>query len=179
MGSPPNSLVEFAVIENMSEKKVCVIGAFATGKTSLIAQFIEGTYSDSYQTTIGVRIDQKQVVTAQATIDVVLWDIHGEDKFQHLRMSYLRGTAAYILVVDGTRKASLTTAIDLHTEVTQRIGHIPCVMVINKCDLQADWEITEEDIAVLKAQNYELIRTSAKTGTGVERCFSQLIEKLT
>ncbi len=163
----------------MSEKKICIIGAFATGKTSLVARFVKDTYAESYQTTVGVRIDHKRVETAQAKIDLALWDIHGEDEFQHLQMSYLRGTAAYILVVDGTRKASLTTAIDLHTAVTQRIGHVPCVMVINKCDLQADWEIIEEDIAVLKAQNYDLIRTSAKTGTGIDRCFLRLVAKLT
>ncbi len=177
-GFAVNSPVESAIIEDMPEKKVCVIGAFATGKTSLIAQFIKGTYSDSYQTTIGVRIDQKQVDTPQGKIDVVLWDIHGEDEFQQLRTSYLRGAAACILVVDGTRKTSLTTALDLQAKVTQRIGGVPCMMVFNKCDLQANWEITEDDIAMLKAQSYDLIRTSAKTRTGIERCFSRLTKHL-
>lgn len=162
----------------MLETKVCVIGAFATGKTSLVAQLLEGRYRQSYQTTIGVRINRKQIETAQTQIDMVLWDIHGEDPFQQVQMSYLRGASAYILVVDGTRKGSLLIALDLQKKVTQRIGNVPYVVVINKCDLQSDWEITEDDIAILKAQDHDLIRTSTKTGVGIDRCFSKLIEKL-
>ncbi|MEM8503211.1 MAG: Rab family GTPase [Cyanobacteria bacterium P01_D01_bin.1] len=163
----------------MIETKVCVVGAFATGKTSLVARFLGGRYTQRYETTVGVRIARKQVETAQMQIDMVLWDIHGEDQFQQVQMSYLRGASAYILVVDGLRKASLVAALDLQKRVTQRIGDVPCVMVINKCDLQADWEVMEDDIAMLKAQNYDLIRTSTKTRVGIDSCFSKLIEKLT
>jgi small GTP-binding protein len=162
----------------MLETKVCVVGAFATGKTSLVAQLLEGTYVQRYQTTIGVRIERKQIETAHMQMDMVLWDMHSEDQFQQVQMSYLRAASAYVLVVDGTRRSSLTTALDLQKRVTQRIGNVPCVMVINKCDLQTDWEITEDDIALLKAQNYDLIRTSTKTGVGIDQCLSKLLEKL-
>ncbi len=162
----------------MLETKVCVVGAFATGKTSLVAQLLEGTCGQRYQTTVGVRIERKRIETAQTQIDMVLWDIHSEDQFQQVKMSYLRGASAYVLVVDGIRRASLTTALDLQKRVTQRIGNVPYVMVINKCDLQTDWEITEDDIALLKTQNYDLIRTSTKTGVGIDRCLSKILEKL-
>ena len=162
----------------MLQKKVCMVGAFATGKTSLVAQFVKGIYSEKYQTTVGVKIDKKLVETNGITINMVLWDIHGEDEFQKVRMSYLRGAAAYILVVDGTRRASLETALNLKSKVSEHIGDIPFVMVINKCDLQSDWEITDEDVVALKAQNYDLVRGSAKTGFGVEKCFSLLAQKM-
>ena len=80
----------------MLQKKVCMVGAFATGKTSLVARFVKGIYSDKYQTTVGVKIDKKRVETSDETINMMLWDIHGEDEFQMVRMSYLRGAAAYI-----------------------------------------------------------------------------------
>jgi len=162
----------------MLETKVCVVGAFATGKTSLVTQLLEGSCRQHYQTTVGVRIERKQIETAQTQMDMVLWDMHSEDQFQQVQMSYIRGASAYVLVVDGMRRASLTTALDLQKRVTQRIGNVPCLMIINKCDLQANWEITEDDIALLKAQNYDLIRTSTKTGVGIDRCLSKLLEKL-
>lgn len=155
-----------------------MVGAFATGKTSLVARFVKGIYSDKYQTTIGVKIDKKQVETEGESLNMVLWDIHGEDEFQNVRMSYLRGAAAYILVVDGTRRASLTVALSLKEKVAENIGNIPFTMMINKCDLQHEWEITETDVIGLKAQGYDLIRSSAKTGTGVEDCFLQLAQKM-
>lgn len=162
----------------MLQKKVCMVGAFATGKTSLVARFVKGIYSDKYQTTVGVKIDKKIVKTDHDTLSLVLWDIHGEDEFQKVRMSYLRGAAAYILVVDGTRRASLETALDLRAKVAEHIGDIPFVMVINKCDLREHWEITEEDVIALKAQSYDLIRSSAKTGLGVDQCFARIAKKI-
>ncbi|MEL7357044.1 MAG: Rab family GTPase [Cyanobacteria bacterium J06560_6] len=162
----------------MITKKICMVGAFATGKTSLVAQFVQGIYSEKYQTTVGVKIDKKLVKLRQQPLTMILWDIHGEDEFQNVRMSYLRGAAGYLLVVDGTRRASLETALRLRARVAENIGDIPFLMVMNKCDLQDQWEVTEQDIALLKAKNCELLRTSAKTGFGVERCFHRLAEKI-
>lgn len=155
-----------------------MVGAFATGKTSLVARFVKGIYSDKYQTTIGVKIDKKQVETSGQTVNMLLWDIHGEDEFQNVRMSYLRGAAAYLLVVDGTRRSSLEIALNLRTRVAENIGDIPFILVINKSDLKREWEITEEDIADLIEREIELVRTSAKTDLAVEDCFLRLAEKM-
>ena len=160
------------------QKKVCMVGAFATGKTSLVARFVKGLYSDKYQTTVGVKIDKKLVTAEAFTMNMILWDIHGEDEFQNVRMSYLRGAAAYLLVIDGTRRSSLEVALNLRAKVSESIGDIPFIVVVNKCDLQDEWEITEQDIALLKEKRFDLVRTSAKTDVGIENCFIQLANKI-
>lgn len=162
----------------MIQKKIGMVGAFATGKTSLVARFVKGIYSDKYQTTIGVKIDKKLVETDQGTLNLMLWDIHGEDEFQNVRMSYLRGAAAYLLVVDGTRRASLEVALLLKEKVAESVGDIPFTIVVNKCDLHDEWEITNDDIADLRANKCDVILTSAKTNVGVDECFSQLAQKI-
>ena len=43
----------------MIQKKICILGAFATGKTSLVQRFVKGIFSESYLTTVGVKIDKK------------------------------------------------------------------------------------------------------------------------
>lgn len=158
----------------MLHKKVCMVGAFATGKTSLVARFVKGIYSDKYQTTIGVKIDKKQVRAGGQLLTLMLWDIHGEDEFQKVRMSYLRGAAAYILVVDGTRRDSLDVALNLKDTVARKIGDIPFVMAINKFDLQTLWEVTRADVDALRANHVSVVYTSAKEDSGVEACFSQI-----
>ena len=162
----------------MIQKKVCMVGAFATGKTSLVSRFVKGIYSDKYQTTIGVKIDKKQVEVSGHSINMMLWDIHGEDELQNVRMSYLRGSAAYLLVADGTRRASLETALNLKAKVTENIGNIPFILVINKYDLIDQWEIEETEIAKLESMGIELFKTSAKTDLAVEDCFLQLATKI-
>lgn len=162
----------------MIQKKICMVGAFATGKTSLVARFVKGIYSDKYQTTIGVKIDKKLVEAEGHTVNMMLWDIHGEDEFQNVRMSYLRGSAAYLLVVDGTRRATLEIALNLKAKVAENIGDIPFLLMINKFDLVSEWEITEADIAELEDKGIECVKTSAKTDVAVEACFLRLATKM-
>ena len=97
----------------MMQKKVCMLGGFAVGKTSLVRRFVSNVFSDHYHTTIGVTVEKKSVIVDDRDVMLVLWDLYGEDEFQRVRDSYLRGSAGYILVMDGTRKATLDTALAL------------------------------------------------------------------
>lgn len=149
-----------------------MVGAFATGKTSLVSQFVRGIYSEKYQTTVGVKIDKKLVEIEDNSVNLILWDIHGEDEFQKIRISYLRGASAYILVVDGTRRETLDKAISLHGEIKKEIGNVPVTMMLNKSDLIDEWELDDTVIEQLSAKNqWTVIKSSAKTGLGVEDCF--------
>ena len=56
-------------------------------------------------------------------------------------MSYLRGAAGYLLVVDGTRPETLETAASIQTRVNAEIGGVPFLVLLNKADLQEDWAI--------------------------------------
>ena len=67
----------------MIKKKICMLGAFAVGKTSLVQRFVNSIFSEKYQTTIGVKIDQKLVQTGDTEVNLMLWDIHGEDNYQN------------------------------------------------------------------------------------------------
>jgi small GTP-binding protein len=162
----------------MIQKKVCMLGAFAVGKTSLVARFVKSIFSEKYHTTVGVKIDKKVVAGENGDINLILWDLYGEDDFQKVRMSYLRGSSGYILVVDGTRAATLDTAIGLNKNVEEAVGVLPFVVVLNKSDLTQEWEIDEGRVSQLAAQGWSFIRGSAKTGEGVEEAFQLLVEKI-
>ncbi|MBT5830208.1 MAG: GTP-binding protein, partial [Candidatus Latescibacteria bacterium] len=120
----------------MMQKKVCMLGAFAVGKTSLISRYVHSMFSDKYQTTVGVKIDKKVVSVGEHDMTLILWDVYGEDDFMKLRMSYLRGAAGYFLVADGTRKETLDVAEDLKARVTDSLGDVPFILLLNKADLQ-------------------------------------------
>ena len=124
----------------MLQKKICMLGSFAVGKTSLVRRFVESIYSDVYQTTVGVKVDKKNVKVAEKEVSLVLWDIYGEDDYQKMRWTYLRGASGFLLVADGTRRATLEKAVSLELRAREEAGAIPFVLVINKCDLLRDWE---------------------------------------
>ncbi len=158
----------------MIQKKVCMLGSFSVGKTSLVRRFVESIFSDAYLTTVGVKIDKKLMHLDQDDVTLMLWDIYGEDEFQKLRMSYLRGASGFLLVVDGTRRATLDKALAIKKEADKALGSVLAVLVLNKCDLTGQREIEAEKEEALAAQGWNVIRTSAKTGQGVEEAFSAL-----
>jgi len=162
----------------MLQKKICMLGSFAVGKTSLVRRFVESIYSDVYQTTVGVKIDKKNVQVNGAEVSLILWDIYGEDDYQKMRWTYLRGASGYLLVADGTRKATLEKAFQLEQRVREEVGVLPFVFVINKSDLLQDWEVDPALEAQIAAQSWNTLRSSAKTGEGVEEAFALLAQKM-
>ncbi|MGH9843140.1 MAG: Rab family GTPase [Blastocatellia bacterium] len=160
----------------MIQKKVCLLGAFAVGKTSLVARFIKSIYTDQYHTTVGVKVDKKELAVDGQAVSLIVWDLAGEDEFQKVRMSYLRGASGYLLVADGTRPGTIETARMLHNRVTEALGSLPFILLINKSDLTADWDVDEETIAELQTQGWRVIKSSAKTGESVEEAFQLLAE---
>ncbi len=158
----------------MLQKKVCMLGTFSVGKTSLVRRFVESIFSEAYQTTIGVKVDKKVVRVDGQDVMLVLWDIYGEDIFQKLQISYLRGMSGYLLVVDGTRRPTLDDALALSNRVNETMGKIPAVLVLNKSDLKDQWEIEPEREAKLAESGWSIFRSSAKTGEHVEEVFSAL-----
>jgi small GTP-binding protein len=162
----------------MLQKKICMLGSFAVGKTSLVRRFVESIYSDDYHTTVGVKIDRKPVSIDGTDVNLVLWDLYGEDDFQKMRWSNLQGAAGYLLVADGTRRATLEKALSLEQRAREEVGAIPFVFVINKCDLQQEWDVDAAFETQCAAKNWAVLRSSAKTGEGVEEAFAQLARKL-
>ena len=156
------------------KKKICLIGAFAVGKTSLVQRHVYAMFSEKYHTTVGVKVDKKTLIVGGKQVDLIIWDLHGEDAFQTVQMSYLRGSAAHLYVVDGTRRSTLDTALNLRARAREVYGDIPAVLALNKSDLQEEWEITDQDILRLSEESIVTVRTSAKTGQSVEAAFHTL-----
>ena len=161
----------------MIQKKICMLGGTSVGKTSLVARYVRNMFSDKYLSSIGVKVDKKVVALDGTDVTLVVWDIHGDDQFQAIRTSYLRGTSGYLLVVDGTRRSTLDKALDVKKTVDQVVGDLPFIVLLNKADLTAEWDLTAADEEELQSK-YTVLRSSAKTGSGVEDAFDRLARAL-
>ncbi|MCK5899062.1 MAG: GTP-binding protein [Methylococcales bacterium] len=161
------------------QKKICVLGDFGVGKTSLVGRFVKNEFSDKYLTTVGVKMDTKLVkVDDTISIKLILWDIAGENSFKRLSKMYLRGAAGFLLVLDGTRMSTLDAALDIKQAILAQQGDIPFVVFVNKVDLKDQWEIKNKDLARLQAEESQLFLTSAKNGEQVEEAFGLLSQLL-
>jgi small GTP-binding protein len=162
----------------MIQKKVCLLGTSGVGKTSLISRFVRSIFSDRYLTTVGVKIDKKNVQVDGQEVTLVIWDLAGDDDFQRLQTSYLRGTSGYLLVADGTRRVTLDQALELQERVGKDLGGVPFILALNKADLLSQWEVDESRMESLAAANVPVLKTSAKEGAGVEEAFAQLARRM-
>lgn len=155
----------------MIQKKICMVGVFATGKTSLVQKFVYSIFSDHYLSTVGVKIDRKEILVGDQNIVLMLWDLEGRDGVHDVNASYIRGAHGVIYVVDGTRRETLDGMYEIHAKVTGALGDIPSVVALNKTDLTSEWQLKSPDEKALGEKGFHRIRTSAKTGEGVEETF--------
>ena len=155
----------------MIQKKVCMVGVFATGKTSLVQRYVYSIFSDRYLSTVGVKIDRKEILVGDQNITLMLWDLEGRDGTNDVNASYVRGAHGVIYVVDGTRRDTLDGMYEIHAKVKGALGEIPSVVAMNKTDLVNEWQLKSSEEKAVSERALHTIRTSAKTGEGVEETF--------
>jgi small GTP-binding protein len=156
--------------------KVCIVGDFAVGKTSTVERFVNNHFSEKYLTTVGVKIDTKEIELPDRGVrqKLVIWDVSGKDRFGDIEFAYLRGASGLIYVADGTRSATITVANDLRRQFDDRYGERPFVLLLNKSDLESAWDVSEAQIARLRDDIGDVYVTSAKTGDQVGRALTSL-----
>lgn len=156
-----------------------MIGDFSVGKTSLTSRFVKNIFSEKYLSTVGVKVDAKEIeISTQTTLKLMIWDIAGKDKFTTLDDNYLKGSSGYLLIADGTRPNTIETAYKLQKHMQDNFGQIPFCVLINKIDLHNEWQFSTTDIENIKEKGWDCFQTSAKSGDNVETAFFQLGKKL-
>lgn len=169
-------------------KKVCLLGDFAVGKTSLVRRFVYNLFDDKYISTIGVKVSRKTVSVPRdnriVELTMMLWDLAGSEEFNQMRASYLRGAAGAVLVCDLTRPETLDS-VQLYVRDLQSVSsNAQLVLAANKYDLldqpaNASYLTTAQVEAVAAELGIPCYLTSAKTGQEVETLFRHLGRLLT
>jgi len=156
-------------------KKICMIGDFSVGKTSLTSRYVQNIFSDKYFSTVGVKVDSKELtLNSETTLKLMIWDVAGKDAFTTLDDNYLRGSSGYLLVADGTRPHTIDTAFKLQEHMHDMFGDIPFCLLINKNDLKEQWQFEGEKLQDVQTKGWSYFQTSAKTGEGVDQVFREL-----
>lgn len=160
----------------MVKTKVLLTGNFGVGKTSLFQQFIHSKFDERYLTTIGVKVDKKEVNANGETVEMFLWDVAGEISQDKVPVSYFLGAHGIIYVFDLTRPM---TYQNLSTDITylKKIAPKAVIKIVgNKKDLVSSEQI---NLVTSKLEISHDILTSAKTGENVNDLFQRLAYDLT
>lgn len=168
-----------------SAKKICLVGDFSVGKTSLIRRFVDNQFSDEYLSTVGVKLSRKLVELPEADLNVelLIWDIEGQTQFKAIAPSYLQGAKGAIIVGDVKRPETLEHLTD-HLELFFKINPKgQAIAALNKVDLiKADAGQRLIEKYTLTADYPQVLATyatSAKTGKDVNEIFQELAWAMT
>ncbi|NVM27966.1 MAG: GTP-binding protein [Candidatus Helarchaeota archaeon] len=163
--------------------KIVVIGDSGVGKTSLINQFISKKFDKDYISTIGVNILLKDIELEKDQekykIQMMFWDIGGQEKYTNVRHMFYRGANGAIVVYDLTRPVTFNAVPiflkDLEDTLQKKV---PFILLGNKVDLSDMRHITQEEGNNLGETTGSLafFETSAKTGEKVEDSFRIIAE---
>ena len=168
-------------------KKICLIGDYGVGKTSLIRRFVDRQFSDKYLSTVGVKISRKSIELSDSeqqkniTLQLLIWDIEGSTKFKGISASYFQGAKGAIIVGDVTRPESLEN-ISEHIQTFLKVNPKgKAVIALNKSDLiDAEYLVKYRQLYSF-SDNKGFVSTyssSAKDGTNVDEIFQSLAHSM-
>ncbi|MHA1300313.1 MAG: GTP-binding protein [Candidatus Helarchaeota archaeon] len=173
--------------------KLIMVGSGGVGKTSLIKKYVENTFSESYKETIGVNILIKDLKIDNKKVQLLCWDVAGQEKFGRVRQMYYRGASAAMVVYDVTKPSTYLAVPDFVQDFRDIQGDVPLILIGNKVDLRNEMEglsksLLKDDLAPVSREkglemhklikSIDFIETSAKTGEEVEAAFEKIAREL-
>ncbi|MHA1292152.1 MAG: Rab family GTPase [Promethearchaeota archaeon] len=162
--------------------KVIVCGDPSVGKTSTVLRFTYNAFTRTYLPTIGVNISEKNITVNNLNVQLVIWDIAGQTKFQTMRKHFYQGAEGIFLIFDLTYEKSFNNVANWYKDIFKNLkkdSQVIGYLIGNKTDLVDERVIKKENAENLANEiNFEYIETSALTGENVNLAFYNIAETL-
>ena len=161
--------------------KLIFLGDQSVGKSCILNRFMNDTFTEEYQATIGLDFQSKNVQIDNQDIHLLLYDTAGQEKFRSLIPMYTRDANIILLVYDISSKDSFLHLSDWLKDLTNiKKEDVIFAVVGNKTDLDDRREVnSDEGENFAKQQNFIFAEVSAKTGDGFSELFyKSLFEKI-
>ena len=160
-------------VEDLIKLKLIVVGNQGTGKSSILNRFVNETFEENYQATIGLDFQSKNITIHDQDVRLIIYDTAGQEKFRSLIPMYIRESQIILLVYDISDKESFDSIPIWIQEVKDVLNkEVVFVLIGNKIDLENQRKVSFEEGKKLAEQNNFIFQeVSAKTGKNFENLF--------
>ncbi len=161
--------------------KLIFLGDQNVGKSCILNRFMNDTFTEEYQATIGLDFQSKNVQIDNQDIHLLLYDTAGQEKFRSLIPMYTRDSNIILLVYEINNKDSFIHLPDWLNDLSNvNKDDVIFALVGNKIDLEEKRQVSIEEGKSYAEQNGFLFHeVSAKTGEGFSDLFyKDLFEKI-
>jgi len=148
----------------MQTIKIVVLGINESGKSSLIQKYVGNKYTDSYSPTLNSQLYHTFIKMNKINIQLDICD--GKSEFSNLESE----TQAIIFVYT---EAAEKEGFKYIKSMVSQYGHIPCILVCAKSDLNFK---KEKPTITLGIQTIANIYCSSKINTNIDRLFFDVCE---
>jgi len=161
--------------------KLVLLGSPATGKTSLINRYVQHSFEEDYNSTLGVNIVVKEMILEErdTLVKLIFWDIAGQEKYDLSRQMFFQGCVGGLFVYDITRPSTLYDIEKKWLPDLRKHGNekAPYLLIGNKNDLEEMRAISTKEGEEFsnRLNSIEFMETSAKSGENVEKAFKNLL----
>jgi Ras-related protein Rab-6A len=157
--------------------KLIFLGDQNVGKSCILYRFMDDTFKEEYQATIGLDFQSKNVTIDNQDIHLLLYDTAGQEKFRSLIPMYTRDANIILMVYDISCRESFEHIPDWLKDLTNvKLDDVIFALVGNKNDLEDQRKVTkEEGEKFAQEHNYIFHEISAKTGEGFSELFYKKI----
>jgi Ras-related protein Rab-32 len=150
------------------------------GKTSIIKRYVNNFWTENYKSTVGVDFALKVLQRGDTKINLQLWDIAGQERFNTMTRVYYKDAAGAILVYDATSLDSWEAVEHWREDLENKLyteEPLPIILIGNKIDMVdsrvSTFEAEVEEYA--QSRGFPLFKCSAKTGEGIEDAMNALV----
>ncbi len=153
--------------------KFALLGDSVVGKTTLIEMYAHHKFREDYKPTLCVSICVKELEIEDIQIQLVIWDITGQAKYDLSRIMFLQGIVGVLFVYYITRYATFKNIESKWLEDLNEYGEkeLYYILIGNKCDLNDSRIVFNKEGRTLptKIKASDFIETSAKHGKNVKK----------
>lgn len=160
--------------------KILIAGNASVGKTSLLRRYVDGMFDESSIMTVGVDFFTKEITSDNSNCLLQLWDLGGQERFRYLLENFVMGARGALLLFDLTRMPIIRDILEWVNIARLHDINLPIILVGTKLDLD-DLIAVDDDSAINLKNTFNMIdyiKTSAKTGTNVEKVFEIISKQL-
>ncbi|EGR34677.1 Ras family protein, putative [Ichthyophthirius multifiliis] len=159
--------------------KFLVIGDSGVGKTCVLLNYCEGTFTNVHLTTIGIDYKLKQEEIDGKRVKLQIWDTAGQERFKTITVNYYKGAMGIVLAYSVTDPNSFKNIADWMKQINEHAdANVKKIIIANKCDMKDDRKVSQKEGEEL-AEKYgvKYFETSAKDGQNIGEAFKSIAKQ--
>tara|TARA_B100001093_G_scaffold244007_1_gene233696 strand:+ start:154 stop:759 length:606 start_codon:yes stop_codon:yes gene_type:complete len=155
--------------------KCVVLGNCNAGKTSLLSRYLNNTYYDYSETTIGCSFNNKKIVKDNDEYIIDIWDTAGQERYRALMPMYYRNSDLIFLCFDLSSDSSISKSFNYwikEIEKNNNVENKTVVIIGTKSDNKSNL-IVNEIKELIKDNDYQYYETSSKENINIKKTFDR------